>query len=145
VFNVMQCNHLGGCRFATSLAVLPRRERYGRLTPEDVPAFLETVGAGRTYLPAFRGRADLDEPRQVAEVAALRWAEEAGLMACAVTCSEPAMSAPGQLEIVATVADRRLQLRLAAHTLLRHGSCRSLDDAPTPVTRWLVRHLEEQQ
>jgi hypothetical protein len=145
VFNIMQCNHLGGCRFATSLAVLPRRERYGRLTPEDVPAFLEAIGRGQIYLAGFRGRADLDEPRQVAEIAALRWAEDAGLAARVVTCSEPAVTGPDQLEIVAAIAGRTLQLRLVAHTFLRHGTCRSLDEAPTPVSRWLVQHLEERR
>ena len=39
-FNLLQSTHVGGCRFAASLVVLPQRQRYGRVGPEDATAFL---------------------------------------------------------------------------------------------------------
>ena len=39
-FNIVQATHLGGCRFAASLVVMPERQRYGRMTAGQAPAFL---------------------------------------------------------------------------------------------------------
>lgn len=142
VFNIMQCNHLGGCRFATSLAVLwPHRQRYGRLEPDEVPLFLETVGKGQAYLPKFKGRANLAEPQQVAEIAALRWAAANSVPAQEAALCEPVVKAPGQMQIEARVLDRTLTIVLEQRTFPVHGKCGSLDQPARPMERWVVKSL----
>lgn len=78
-FRVLQSTHLGGCRFAATLLVLPARARYGRLSVQDVPGFLDCLDEGVPFLPAYRGNPDLDAPAQAAEHAVLAGAREAGL------------------------------------------------------------------
>ena len=90
IFNLLQASHLGGCRFATTLITMPDHARYGRLVPDQVPAFLEALGAGQPYLPALRGIGRLGEAAQVATVGALRWAAERGLGAPPVSIGEDA-------------------------------------------------------
>jgi (2Fe-2S) ferredoxin len=63
-----QVTHLGGHRFAPNVLVLPQRAHYGRVTPEALPAFLETVEAGRLAFPLLRGRTGLPRAAQAAEV-----------------------------------------------------------------------------
>lgn len=143
-FNIVQSTHIGGCRFASSVAIPGRRERYGRLRPEDVQAFLEAVGAGRPYLPAFKGRADLPEPEQVAELAALRWAAKAGHEAGAVALSPVEVDGPSRLLYRALIADNELSIALEARDFIMHGHC-DLVGAPGVLTRrWLVREVRPQ-
>src|SRR5690554_2949632 len=42
-FHIVQATHIGGCRFAASVIVLPHRQRYGRMTAGQAPAFLESL------------------------------------------------------------------------------------------------------
>ena len=65
---VWQVTHLGGHRFAPNVLVLPQRALYGRVTPDAVPAFLETAEAGRLAFPLLRGRTSLPRAAQAAEV-----------------------------------------------------------------------------
>lgn len=71
---ILQATHVGGCRFAASLVLLPIMRRYARLTPDQVPEFLDTILRGDIYLPAYRGQAGLPEAAQVAQHAAMVWA-----------------------------------------------------------------------
>lgn len=94
VFNLLESSHLGGCRFATTILVLPagaaEAQRYGRLTPDQVPAFLTAISEGRPYLSSLRGMGGQREALQVAKVGALVWAASQGLEARSVTIeSEP--------------------------------------------------------
>lgn len=65
---VWQVTHLGGHRFAPNVLVLPQRALYGRVSPDAVPAFLETVESGRLAFPFLRGRTSLPRVAQAAEV-----------------------------------------------------------------------------
>lgn len=64
---VWQCSHLGGHRFAASMATFPHGSYYGRLTAEDLPDYVATQRAGALYLPNYRGRTTFDLEAQVAE------------------------------------------------------------------------------
>ncbi len=67
--HVWQCSHLGGHRFAATLAVLPQGFVYGRVSPDEVPALVEAVAAGELYdLDRIRGRAAHPQPLQAAEL-----------------------------------------------------------------------------
>jgi hypothetical protein len=141
--NLLQCNHIGGCRFATSLMIVEKRERYGRLTPEAVPDFLASILNGNIYLPAFRGRADLGEPEQVADLAARLWAEGAGLNDVSVTLGASERLDPFTLRQTAQVGRETLAITLTAREFLRHGHCHDIGAPPEVVTRWLARKIEK--
>jgi hypothetical protein len=142
VFNVVQSSHIGGCRFAASLAIAGRRERYGRLDAGQVPEFLSAIATGRPYLPAFKGRAELAEPEQVAELAALRWAARAGHEGPIVVLS-PA-SGDRLRRYNASVAGTRLLITLEARDFQVYGHCDAVPTGkPLLRQRWLVSAVVE--
>lgn len=126
-FQLLQSTHIGGCRFAASLMVLPRRERYGRLSPAEVPAFLEAIEEEEVYLPAFRGRADLPESVQVAEAAAFAWADAHGVARREVRVEDadaPREPTPGARQtLIAHAGYNRLCLELAAEVFTVQANC----------------------
>lgn len=126
-FHVVQATHLGGCRFAASLVVMPQRQRYGRMSAGQAPAFLDALGRGAIYLPAYKGRTDQPEPLQVAEIAAMGWAQEHGLDTGAVVldaASLPQSASEGaSLTLGAAIGATRLAIRLSAQRFLMQGNC----------------------
>lgn len=82
--NILQATHVGGCRYAASLVLLPKRERYSRLAAHEAPAFLATILADKIYLSAWRGQAGLPEAAQVAQHAGMQWAVDHGAPGTAV-------------------------------------------------------------
>jgi hypothetical protein len=147
-FNLLQATHVGGCRFAASLVVLPQRQRYGRLSPEEAPAFLATLERGEIYVPAYRGRPDLPEAMQAAEVAALAWAEERGIAQAHVHIDAVPSAPPRggeELRVAARVGGRVLQLRLRAEALPVNGRCDRLAEGAEPemTPRWSLAAIAE--
>jgi len=141
-FNIVQCNHLGGCRFATSICVQPRAERYGRLRPEQVPEFLAAVGRGETYLPLSMGRIGLAEPEQVAELAARRFAVAAGI------ADQPAalhalVAGDRERRYRAEIGGLVLDVDIERRDFLRHGHCDAVNDPPAEVKRWVAQSVME--
>jgi hypothetical protein len=53
---VWQVSHLGGCRFAPSVLVLPLGLMYGRVPPSAAPALVAAAEAGEVMAPLLRGR-----------------------------------------------------------------------------------------
>ncbi|WP_052731865.1 sucrase ferredoxin [Devosia geojensis] len=145
-FNVLQATHVGGCRFAASLVVLPQRQRYGRVAPEQAAEFLATIARGDIYLAAYRGRTGLPQPAQVAEHAAMQWAQDHGLDQTAVRLGEtawPQSEAGGDvLTVSATAGDTPLELHLVAETIPVHGKCEGLaEKAPEMTPRWRLASI----
>jgi hypothetical protein len=141
-FNILQSSHIGGCRFATALAVVSRRQRYGRLVPDDVTAFLNAVGRGKTYLAAFKGNADLLETEQVAELAALRWAAKAGSACEDVVLNAGAAEGDSAMAFEAEIAGERLAIRLESKIFDMHSKCTAITrDPPRRTKRWLVKEV----
>jgi hypothetical protein len=139
-FLVLQSCHLGGCRFASSVMLPDGCERYGRITAEDVPDFLAAVGHGEIYLPKYKGRSNLDEPSQVAELAARRWAAKTGRDAATVALS--AGDDGGNIRFYeAEVAGARLSISLEARDFIMHGGCDGIGEPGTLTRRWLVREV----
>ena len=62
-----QTTHVGGHRFAPNVVVLPQGVLYGRVRPEDVPAFVAEVEAGRMSRSHVRGRSAFPPKAQAAE------------------------------------------------------------------------------
>ncbi|MEO8609681.1 MAG: sucrase ferredoxin [Chloroflexota bacterium] len=65
--SVWQTTHLGGHRFAGTMAVLPEGLYYGRVAPDDAENLVIEHRAGRIYLDHFRGHSVYDSPTQAAE------------------------------------------------------------------------------
>lgn len=126
-FNIVQATHVGGCRFAASLVVMPQRQRYGRMTAGQAPAFLEALARGGIFLPAYKGRTDAPEPLQVAEIAAMKWAAEHDQPETAIALDYaplPDDAAQGdEIGILAQSGDTRLGIRLRAETFHVQGNC----------------------
>lgn len=145
-FRILQSTHLGGCRFAASLVLLPLRHRYGHLTPGQVPGFLAALSAGQIYLPAWRGNPALPAAAQVAEHAALTWAAQRGHTAIRAGFEQLPTPAEGAQQAVAvvTIADARLRIMLEMADLAVNTRCVTLQDPkPAQVRRWRIADVAQ--
>ena len=133
--DILQCTHVGGCHFAPSVTVMPNRHRYGRLSPTDVPAFLEAISSDELYLPNYRGNPQLSEVEQAAELAAHLQNPSASQSDVIVLGTEEAgKGAVVRLEVRGAPTEVRLQRTDFAI----HSNCRNLDGPPKLVSRWLA-------
>jgi hypothetical protein len=141
-FNVVQCTHIGGCRFAASLVVMPQRQRYGRMTAEHAPHFLAALERGAIYLPAYKGRSDQPEPAQVAELAALNWAAERGqhLDAISLQGAIPEHAEDGTgLTLQADLPGAQLAIHMHARNFLVQGNCETVaEGGGQTMLRWCL-------
>ncbi|HEV7346518.1 MAG TPA: sucrase ferredoxin [Devosia sp.] len=144
-FNILQATHIGGCRFAASLVVMPQRQRYGRMTAALAPAFLAALEQGEIFLPAYRGRSGRPEPAQVAELAAMRWAADRGhaLTDVPLHGEIPEQAADGTtLTLAADVPGARLAIRLLARSFMVQGNCEIVaEGGGEPVLRWCLEEV----
>ncbi|MDQ0996122.1 hypothetical protein QFZ34_001299 [Phyllobacterium ifriqiyense] len=143
-FRVLQSTHLGGCRFAASLLVLPLRQRYGRLEPRNVPDFLESISRGVPFLPAYRGNPTLDPAAQVAEHAALSFAALQGI-AADVGLYENAVPAraTGEALFMATVSSLSVRIRLEQLRYEVNTRCSTIKaGSGETADRWRVVSVE---
>lgn len=63
---VWQASHLGGCRFAPTVLVLPLGTMYGRVSPSAAPELVVTTEAGEVFGPLLRGRIGIPPAAQAA-------------------------------------------------------------------------------
>lgn len=140
-FRILQSTHLGGCRFAASVIVLPQRARYSRLQPENIASFLEHIKNGKPYLPAYRGNPILDTLSQVAEYAALTWAQEKGLHG-SVSFPHPLTEPQDGTNITVdtAIAGYMLEISLRKTGFPVNTRCVTLKDKsdPTQIMRWVA-------
>ncbi|PID36534.1 MAG: sucrase ferredoxin [Rhodobacterales bacterium] len=139
-FEVWESSHLGGCRTAAVALTLPARHKYGRLTPEQIPAFLAAEAAGHPYWPAYRGNADLDRPGQAAEAEAVR------VMGLERAPQRPELHElqrdPTRVTYRAQYGETQRIIVAEASRFGIYGSCEALHDdtrAPTETTIWRAR------
>lgn len=149
-FDIWESSHLGGCRLASTVVVLPEVHKYGRLNPDQAAEFLQAESAGQIYLPSYRGRFDLDTAAQAAElVGREHWrVNEAdanihvealpvssSLVEEIATESEQAERYPEYREyrLTQTHAEHApLQVRCYKKVFTGYGSCEDLLDDDTP-------------
>jgi len=62
-----ECSHVGGCRFAANLVVLPHGLYYGQLSPLRAVEVAAAYEIGQVDLENLRGRAALSAPVQAAQ------------------------------------------------------------------------------
>ncbi|MET3927379.1 sucrase ferredoxin [Devosia sp. 2618] len=142
-FNILQCTHLGGCRFAASLIVLPQGQRYGRLAPDEVPAFLTALENSEIYLPASRGNPKLDEPAQAAELAVMRWGAARGASQASVHIDARNEIDEDHMVFSGTAGEHRVSVRVATQIFAIDGACDSIGAEPPDMEkRWLAGQVE---
>ncbi|MFC3690210.1 sucrase ferredoxin [Aquipuribacter hungaricus] len=64
---VWECSHVGGCRFAANVVVLPHGLYYGGVTPASAPGLVEATEHGRVVPGLLRGRSSLPAAVQAAQ------------------------------------------------------------------------------
>lgn len=138
-FRVLQSTHLGGCRFAASVIVLPQRARYSRLQPENIVSFLEHIKNGKPFLPAYRGNPELDALLQVAEHATLTWAQSKGVsgdVSFPLPPVEPFDSK--SITIDTEITGYMLEISLQKTSFPLNTRCITLknESDPTQIMRW---------
>jgi hypothetical protein len=134
--DIFQTTHIGGCHFAPSVVAMPDRRRYGRLTPAEAPAFLQTIARGEIYIPAYKGDPQLSELEQCAEVQARHlWSlPQPG----AIRILSVEMHGDEQAKVSVEADARRIEFLLERATLPVHSNCRDLGGPPKPTRRWQV-------
>ena len=145
--HIVQATHLGGCRFAASLIVMPHRQRYGRMTAEHARDFVAALERGEIYLPAYKGRTDQTEAMQVAELAAMTWAESQGMDARAValdSIAPPSEVFEGATLVVgARVGGAKLAIQLYAESFHVQGNCSIVASGGGGATmRWCLSGVQ---
>lgn len=140
-FNLVQTTHLGGCRYAASVIVLPARQRYGRLDAQSAPHFLAALEKGEIYLPLYRGRPDLSPAEQVAEMALLDFARTHRVSAniALIGSPEPAAGQRDTMQMSGRVGDSEISMILAASVYHVYGRCSAIGAKPPEASRrWKV-------
>ena len=66
-FDLWQCSHIGGDRFAANAVVLPWGLYYGPVETSDADALAQSIARGEILLPSYRGRCTMSRPVQAAE------------------------------------------------------------------------------
>ncbi|RVT84341.1 sucrase ferredoxin [Rhodobacteraceae bacterium CCMM004] len=122
-FDVWECTHLGGCRLAAGLLVLPALRKYGRLVPADAASLLAAEARGHPYVPRYRGASTLNPAAQAAEVAALGAVAPAG-------CYSPQVAELGGTgrarRFAVTVGGRVVQVACRPGQVRSYGACDDL-------------------
>lgn len=146
VFRILQSTHLGGCRFAASLVVLPSRARYSRLTPAEVADFLACLQDGVPYLPAYRGDPALGAAQQAAEHAILAWAAREGFSGSALLDDASGKAGgDGRVEYRASIAGRRVRVSLENRGFAVNTRCETIGGGtPAQVLRWVATAVQEE-
>ncbi len=152
---VWECSHIGGCRFAPALVLLPHGYVLGGLTAQDAPAVVRDYADGRLDPLWMRGRSSLPPAVQAAQhharmatgatgVDALRpvdvvaeqqadgspgWRVELADPACSVRLRERRVETGRPLTCAATVPGwmRVFELVEVRPTTTAHGALRDVD------------------
>lgn len=136
-----ECSHLGGCRFAPSVAVLPDGYYYGGLNADSAVATVRSHLEGEITLPHLRGMARVAPPAQAAIAAVHRHLGPLGPADVAVsTLEHPAPSFWFVNLTVPGLGGGRVRAAVAAH---RREADRLTCRAPqaSPATEYRVVRL----
>ncbi|WP_447956113.1 sucrase ferredoxin [Vreelandella sp. EE7] len=145
-FDVWESSHLGGCRLAASVILLPNARKYGRITPEQTLDFLQTEANGLRFLPGYRGGSQLTPAQQSAELALLErlstQASQPQLTLLDESGGEHERTLRWRCEQQG--AQSEAQVHCQATPLMRVDSCADLDQGPTESLVWRATHLDGQ-
>ncbi len=138
---VWESTHLGGCRFAANLLVLPSGHMHGRLAPEAGLAVAEAALAGRVDPTGWRGRSTQGpwEALAIATVALREGVEVTTLEATEQRLHQDVVAGeegpePAGCDVVVTGAGDRWLVALRTEVLApRTSACDDEPPWPTPV------------
>ncbi|ARO16008.1 sucraseferredoxin-like protein (plasmid) [Ketogulonicigenium robustum] len=136
---VLQAAHLGGCKYAASLVLLPTRQRYGRLDAETAPAFLAAITSGQPYLPGFRGDPTRSPPEQVAHLALLQQAAGAPVT---LQAAPPLDANATSCTVHGQIGSYPATVHLHRHDFTTPARCAAIGTPPAPSPRWLVHRID---
>lgn len=140
-FDVWESTHLGGCRLAASVVLLPRLRKYGRIGDHDVAPLLQSEARGQPYLPCYRGDSRLTPVQQCAEIAARMWLQARGIEA-GISLSEDGATDAETRDVTfswrCAESQGALTVTCRASSIARHDTCADFDrDAqPSLSTVW---------
>lgn len=141
---IWQSTHLGGCRLATSILVLPQARKYGRVDADLADAFLEAETKDRPFLPCYRGDRLLSPEQQVAEGAIRQHLAQQTIWPDRLEPESDTELGDGRKTIAlrwrSGARVGQLSVLLAPETVQRFGTCTAMDDGEEPVAHstWRV-------
>jgi (2Fe-2S) ferredoxin len=138
---VWQASHLGGHRFAPTVAVLPDGHYYGRVSPGEAEDFMCGVRENRLpRLDRLRGRAGRPAPAQAAEHFLREATGETGLDAVSVAGVEPLGEETWRVTLTRGGAEHQITVRSETGGPMAPASC---GKERVPTTRFvLVEHRD---
>jgi hypothetical protein len=137
-FDVWECSHLGGDRFAANLLLLPSGRLFGGLTAALVPKLLSAAAADRVLLGNYRGRCGDPSVVQAAQWHLLNaLGEDRPDQVVVEPPATPPAAPAGALSVTARHAGQVYRLDLAwAPSSPTHLTCRATHDAQ--VREWTL-------
>jgi hypothetical protein len=140
-FDVWECSHVGGDRFAANLLLLPSGLLLGGLTAAVTPEVLSAAASGRVLLEHYRGRFGDPAPAQAAQWHLMNALGEDDPAQVAVdpvpTTGEALSRASGVVTVTAHHAGRSYRLDLAWFpSSPNHLTCRAPTE--TRVREWTL-------
>lgn len=137
-FEVWESSHLGGCRLAASIVILPKVRKYGRISPTQVLPFLRAETMGLRYLPGYRGDSQFTPAQQCSQLAALNYLSsdecQPQLMLIEDKGDEHERAMRWQWQNGQTQG--QVDVHCQAITIMRVDTCSDLDQGPTKSVVW---------
>ncbi|WP_249978634.1 sucrase ferredoxin [Vreelandella olivaria] len=142
-FDVWESSHLGGCRLAASLILLPHVRKYGRITPAQVLPFLHSEARNERYLPCYRGDSQLTPAQQCSQLAALNHLSNSGYQPQLTLIEDKGNEQERLIRWQWQLGQTHGQLNVRCHatTIMRVDSCSDLEQGPTESVVWRVREI----
>ncbi|KPQ20907.1 sucrase ferredoxin [Halomonas sp. HL-93] len=137
-FEVWESSHLGGCRLAASLILLPQVRKYGRISPDQTLPFLHAEAKGQRYLPGYRGDSRLTPVQQCSQLAALTHLSSDDEQPHLTLRNETGDEQERWLHWQWQRSDDQgeLSIRCQATTIMRVDTCADLEQGPTESVIW---------
>lgn len=150
-FDIWESSHLGGCRLAASIIVLPNVRKYGRITPAQTLPFLQAEAKGQRYLPGYRGDSRITPAQQCSQLATLTYlspyeSNQYEHRQPRLTLIEDNGDEQERLikwQWQRGEAQGQLSVRCQAVTIMRVDSCSDLEQGPTESVVWRIAKLHE--
>jgi hypothetical protein len=144
-FEVWESSHLGGCRLAASVMVLPALRKYGRISEQDVAPLITQEASGRPYLPCYRGSGRLTPAQQCAEIAVLERLEKEGVGAD-LQIDDAVPQQDGAVVVTVSwqaeqASTGQFDARCETREIRRVDTCADLNEGPSVSRCWFVSRL----
>lgn len=137
-FEVWESSHLGGCRLAASLILLPKVRKYGRIRPDQALPFLCAEAKSQRYLPSYRGDSQLTPVQQCSQLAALCHLSNDGRQPLLTLLEEEGGEQERLLRWQWQLGQTQGQITVhcQATTIMRVDTCSDLEQGPTKSVVW---------